>query len=174
MLNTLKPVSLKKPDGFFYYLNATFFLKKHPYSKFIIIMKKIASLLVLLFLFNACSPGGETDYLFELLPIESVELPTEFTLGETYPITIHFSNPTSCHYFNQLYYNKDLNIRTIAVESAVAQRGDCVNTPNETGQYTFNFYVTSNGSYIFRFYQGKDDNGENIFVEYEVPVTNKR
>jgi hypothetical protein len=134
-------------------------------------MKKLASLLILLFLFNSCTPTNDgPNYLFELLKIESVEIPTEFTLGQTYPITVHYKLPTSCHFFNQLYYNKDLNIRTIAVESAVAQRDNCVDTPDETGEYTFNFYVTSNGSYIFKFYQGKDVNGENIFLEYTVPV----
>ena len=134
-------------------------------------MKKLASLLILFFLFNACSPDDGPNYTFELLRIDSVDLPTEFTLGQTYPITVHFAYPTSCHYFSQLYYEKDLNIRKIAVESAIAQRSDCVET-NAPGEYTFNFYVTSNGSYIFKFYQGKDENNQSIFLEYEVPVTN--
>jgi hypothetical protein len=134
-------------------------------------MKKIASLLLLLFLFNSCSPEGNSpNYLFELLPIESVDIPTEFTLGQTYPITVHYKLPTSCHFFNQLYYNKDLNIRTIAVESAVLQNDNCHETSDTIDEYTFNFYVTSNGSYIFKFWQGKDDQGNNIYLEYEVPV----
>jgi len=136
-------------------------------------MKKIASLLVLLFVFNSCSldDGGDgTHYLFELTKIESVDIPSEFTLGQTYPITVHYKVPTSCHYFNQLYYEKDLNVRTIAVESAIAQVEGCTDTPTATGEYTFNFYVTSNGSYIFKFYQGKDESGQSIFLEYEVPV----
>ena len=36
--------------------------------------------------------------------------------------------------------------------------------------YTFNFYVTSNGSYIFKFYQGEDTNGQDVFLTIEVPV----
>ena len=136
-------------------------------------MKKVISLFALLLLLNACTPESGTEYKFELLPIESVDIPTEFTLGETVPITVHYSYPTSCHYFNQLYYEKDLNVRTIAVESAVAQRSDCVDTPDDPRTYTFDFYVTSNGgSYHFKFYQGKDENGESIFLEYDVPVTN--
>lgn len=134
--------------------------------------KKIASLLVLLFLFNSCTPDNDgPHYSFELLKIESVDIPTEFTLGQTYPITVHYKLPTTCHFFNQLYYEKDLNKRTIAVESAVLQSDQCTDTPTATGEYTFNFYVTSNGgSYIFKFYQGKDVNGDSIFLEYEVPV----
>jgi hypothetical protein len=136
-------------------------------------MKKLVSLFALLFIFNACSPDEGSDYNLELMPIVSVDMPTEFTLGQTYPITVHYSRPTTCHFFNNLYYEKDLNIRTIAVECAVEQRNDCTDltgTADEVADYTFNFYVTSNGSYLFKFYQGKDENGNNIFLEYEVPV----
>lgn len=135
-------------------------------------MKKIASLLVLLFLVNACSPDSGTDYHLELMPIQSVDIPTEFTLGQTYPITVHYTKPTTCYYFNNLYYEKNLNVRTIAVENAVEERNNChdLSAADGISDYTFNFYVTSNGSYIFKFYQGKDANGEDVFLEYEVPV----
>ena len=137
-------------------------------------MKKIVSLFALFFILNSCSPGDDTNYLFELMPIQSVDIPTEFTLGQTYPITVHYTKPTTCYYFSSLYYDKDLNIRTIAVENAVEQRNNCqdLSAADAVSEYTFNFYVTSNGSYIFKFYQGKDDQGNNIFLEYEVPVTN--
>jgi len=136
--------------------------------------KKIIYLLALFFILNSCSPGDDTQYSFKFMPIESVDIPAEFTLGETYPITVHYTVPTSCYYFSSLYYDKDLNIRTIAIENAIAQRNNCQDLSAADGAktYTFNFYVTSNGSYIFKFYQGKDDQGNNIFLEYEVPVTN--
>lgn len=137
-------------------------------------MKRIISLFAVFFLLNSCTPEPDTQYLFELRSIESVDIPTEFTLGQTYPITVHYTVPTSCYYFSSLYYDKNLNVRTIAVETAVAQTNNCHDlTPAEgASTYTFNFYVTSNGSYIFKFYQGKDANGENVFLEYEIPVTN--
>jgi hypothetical protein len=136
--------------------------------------KKIIPLLALFFILISCSSGDDTQYSFKLMPIESVDIPAEFTLGETYPITVHYTVPTSCYYFSSLYYDKDLNIRTIAIENAIAQRNNCqdLSAADGTKTYTFNFYVTSNGSYIFKFYQGKDDQGNNIFLEYEVPVTN--
>ena len=143
-------------------------------KKYYIMSKKIVSILALIFLFNSCSPGNDTNYSFELMPIQSVDIPTEFTLGQTYPITVHYTVPKSCYHFSTLYYDKDLNVRTIAVENAVEQGNNCpALTPADGARsYTFNFYVTSNGSYIFKFYQGKDDQGNNIFLQYEVPVTN--
>ena len=137
-------------------------------------MKKIVSLLALFFMLNSCTPDSGTNYTFELLPIQSVSIPTGFILGHTYPITVRYNKPTTCYYFSELYYGKDLNIRTVAVENAVAQSNNCHNLSTAAGvsEYTFNFYVTNNGSYIFKFYQGKDANGVNIFLQYEIPVTN--
>ena len=137
-------------------------------------MKKIISLIALFFLLNSCSTDNGPSYSFEVLPILTVDIPAQFVLGETYPITVHYNRPSTCHYFNTLYYEKDLNIRTIAVETAVEQRNDCqdLSITNGASEYTFNFYVTSNGSYIFKFYNGKDDQGNNIYLQYEVPVTN--
>jgi hypothetical protein len=93
-------------------------------------------------------------------------------LGEIYPITVRYNRPTTCHYFNGLYYDKHLNVRTIAVSSKVEQRNNCQNLSavDAAAEYTFNFEVTSNGSYHFKFWQGKDDQANDIFLEYEVPV----
>lgn len=135
-------------------------------------MKKIISLIALFFLFNSCTPDNGPSYSLEFLPIGSVDIPTEFTLGETYPITVYYNRPTTCHYFNNLYYNKNLNTRTIAVEGVVEYRDNCqdLSAADAMDSYTFNFYVTSNGSFKFKFYQGKDDAGNDVFLEYEVPV----
>ncbi|MDI9256157.1 hypothetical protein [Flavobacterium sedimenticola] len=136
-------------------------------------MKRIISLIALVFVFNACSVDDGNDFLFELLPVESVDIPTEFTMGETYQIKMYYRRPTTCHSFNTIYYDKDLNVRTIAIESAVRQASYCEElTENNLVECSFNFLVTSNGSYIFKFYQGQDEQGNNIFLQYEVPVTN--
>lgn len=137
-------------------------------------MKKILPFLALFFLLNSCSSDNSPNYHFEILPITTVDIPTHFTLGQTYPITVHYNKPTSCYHFSSLYYDKNLNIRTIAIENAVEQANNCINlsAADAVSSYTFNFYVTSNGSYIFKFYQGKDTNGQNIYLQYEVPVTN--
>lgn len=149
-------------------------LVKQYQKKYYIMSKKIVSLLALFFILNSCSPGDDNQYSYRLIPIESIDIPAEFTLGETYPITVHYTAPTSCYYFSSLYYNKDLNVRTIAVENVVEQRNNCQDLSATDGArtHTFNFYVTSNGSYVFKFYQGKDDQGNDVFLEYEVPVTN--
>lgn len=136
-------------------------------------MKRIISLIALVFIFNSCTVDEGNDFLFELLPVESVDIPTEFTMGQTYQIKMYYRRPTTCHSFNTIYYDKDLNVRTIAIESAVRQASNCETlTENNLTECSFNFLVTGNGSYIFKFYQGQDEQGNNIFLQYEVPVTN--
>ena len=88
-------------------------------------MKKLVLLLSLLFAFNSCSTDDGDNFRFELLPVESVEIPNEFTLGETYEITIRYYRPSTCHAFNSFYYEKNLNTRTIAVESIVFEQDGC-------------------------------------------------
>ena len=135
-------------------------------------MKRILALVSVLLLFNACSLNDDDGIKFhyELLPIESVVIPDSFEMGETYPITIKYFRPTTCHAFDGFYYDKNLNIRTVAVRNAVVQKDNCTELTNSLIEQTLNFYVTNNGSYIFKFWQGKNDAGEDVFLEYEIPV----
>ncbi|MFN4026088.1 MAG: hypothetical protein ACK4IZ_01435 [Flavobacterium sp.] len=134
-------------------------------------MKKIFPVVTLLFLLLSCSIESDTRYALELLPVESVEIPTEMTLGETYQFKMNYRLPTTCHDYNAIYYHKDLNVRTIAIESAVKQQNNCQErTENNLYECTFDFLVTSNGSYIFKFWHGKDEQGNDVFLEYEIPV----
>lgn len=134
-------------------------------------MKKIILLLFSVLLLNSCSLDGET-FAYEVLPVDSFEVPDSFVLGETYEIKVFYKRPTTCYEFNGFYYHKDLNIRTIAVQTLVRTSGTCNeitdNMPPE--EVSFNFHVTSNGSYIFKFYKGKDAEGIDIFEEVEIPV----
>lgn len=134
-------------------------------------MKKIVLFLCFISLIISCSPENNGPNVhYENLPIFEVELPSSFSIGETYPIKVWYYKPTTCHGFNGFYYEKDLNIRTIAVQSIVSENSTCQELTNELVEATMYFYVTSNGSYIFKFWQGTNSNGENMFLEIEVPV----
>ncbi|WP_203256696.1 hypothetical protein [Hyunsoonleella ulvae] len=136
-------------------------------------MKKFLILSCLVTLLFSCSLDDDsTNFSVEILPIESVDIPDEFTLGEVYPITVTYERPSNCHAFREFYYARHNNERTVAVVNTVFEQNTCEDLTDETLTATFNFQVTSNGSYIFKFWQGKDDNDEDIFLEIEVPVTN--
>ena len=134
-------------------------------------MKKIVLFLSIVFLITSCSPVDDGPNVhYETLPIEDVVIPYSFTIGETYPIGIKYYRPTSCHGFNGFYYDKELNIRTIAVQSVVVESSTCETLTNDLVEDVLYFKVTSNGSYIFKFWQGKDAQGQDMYLEIEVPV----
>ena len=137
-------------------------------------MKKLLALSLALILCGSCSIDNDnnSNYSFEILPVESVDMPDEFVLGETYPITVTYFKPSSCHAFKEFYYVKNLNERTVAPIVYVFENNNCETLENVLEEATFNFIVTSNGSYIFKFWQGEDTNGNDQYLTIEVPVIN--
>lgn len=74
-------------------------------------MKRLIILGLSLILFASCSLNDDKgiDYNLDVLPIESVDMPDAFTLGETYPITVSYFKPKTCHAFKEFYYLKNNN-----------------------------------------------------------------
>ncbi|WP_242203398.1 hypothetical protein [Aestuariivivens insulae] len=140
-------------------------------------MKKFFILCCIVTLFVSCSTDDDyTNYDLEILPVESVDIPDEFELGEVYPITVRYYRPSTCHAFRNFYYVKDNNIRTVAPITYVFEHDSgntsCTDLEDELVEASFNFIVTGNGSYIFKFWQGEDTNGEDQYLTIEVPVIN--
>ena len=101
-------------------------------------------------------------------------LPDEFQFGETYAIGYTYLRPSTCHAFKDLYYFPEGNTRTVAVINYVfSGNTNCEPLTGEEGRVerTFDFYVKQEtGSYIFKFWQGEDDQGEDLYLIVEVPV----
>lgn len=135
------------------------------------LIKRILIVTILAISTISCLPeDDQTRYRLELLKVESVNLPDTLVLGETHQIEVSYFRPTNCHQFNGFYYDKNLNVRTIAIQSLVAELPNCTPLQPVLEEATLNFYVTNNGSYIFKFWKGKNDLGEDTFMEIEVPV----
>jgi hypothetical protein len=135
-------------------------------------MKKLFLAFFAFVLFSSCSLDEHNGpkFHYEILKVDSYVVPASFTLGESAPITVRYLKPTECHFFDGFYYEKDLNKRTIAVQTRVMQEETCLPLINEVVVKSFNFLPTSNGTYIFRFYKGVDANNIDVFEEVEIPV----
>jgi len=135
-------------------------------------MKNSILLLVLITSILGCSIDNNTSdsFTYEVLPIHSYELPDTLTLGETYEIKLRYQKPTACHLFQGIYYDKKLNTRTIAIQTSVNDNQVCTAEVPPLSDVSFNFYVTNTGSYIFKFYKGKDADDNNIFEDVEIQV----
>ncbi|MCF6295187.1 MAG: hypothetical protein L3J25_05810 [Flavobacteriaceae bacterium] len=139
-------------------------------------MKKIFFFGFVALAFWSCSIDDSIneDFYFEILPIESASVPTEMRFGEVYTINYSYFKPSSCHFFNNLYYVAESNIRTIAVINKVINNTGnivCEDLTDELEEKSFNFVVNNNGgTYVFKFWQGEDENGEDTYLVFEVPV----
>ncbi|SDR76780.1 hypothetical protein SAMN04515667_0601 [Formosa sp. Hel1_31_208] len=137
-------------------------------------MKKIFLVCFLTFSLLSCSVDDETpNFYYEILPIETVDIPDSFVFGSVNEISVSYFRPTGCHVFNNFYYEINENERTVAVVTAVFQEQSCDTFEPESEEVvvSFNFQVTSTDTYTFRFWQGEDDNGNDTYYIVEVPVT---
>lgn len=142
-------------------------------------MKKFVTLFVLsvifAFTFASCNVSDDynSDFDFELIAVDSVDVPEAFVFGETKQIKVYYKRPSTCHYYNGFYYEKDLNTRIVALQMSVLVNSASACQPIENGETeeaSFNFFVASSEPYLFKFYTGKDATGQNTFMEYEIPV----
>jgi hypothetical protein len=134
-------------------------------------MKKTLLLFISLTTLLSCDIGGddEPNFSLEVLPIQSVDVPDQFVLGETHPISITYIRPSGCYEFNSFIFQNNLNTRTVAVVDTFFQEEDCTQA-TEVATVSFDFIVTSSEDYIFQFFQGQDAQGQDQYLIVEVPV----
>lgn len=132
---------------------------------------KFMSIFIMLVVFSSCNDDDDShDYHYEYVNVTSVELPDEFTHGRTYRINVTIELPSSCYYFyNQYEYKYEGTSRLIYPISHVDDYEIC--TPNvTTTTFSIPVEVLQKEPYIFKFYQGEDEDGQDTFLTVEVPV----
>ncbi len=122
--------------------------------------------------FNACNNDDGVNFHFEALEVVSAELPESFELNAQYQISVTYNRPDDCTFFEGFdVIQEDATIRNVVVVGSVITDRDCNQTSEEV-EATFNFVVLHNEDYLFRFFQGEDENGEPQYLEIEVPINN--
>lgn len=138
-------------------------------------MKKTFYAVILLMLglsSNSCDLNDDgPNFHFVPIQITEVEIPASFELNEVYEIDVSYLLPDGCTYFEGFDFTKpELTTRTVVVVGA--KRTDQVACPEiaQEGVATINFEVIYNQPYLFKFWQGEDADGEQQYLEIEVPV----
>jgi hypothetical protein len=134
-------------------------------------MKKLIALICIFVLSISCTqePDGPRVHL-ELLKVESVVLPTTFTSNTVNEIEVTYSRPSSCHGFEGFYYTRDGFNRTIAVLNYVIEEQGCLPLLNQLQTKILRFKPATAGTYLLKFWKGKDANGVNLYEEFSVVV----
>ena len=136
-------------------------------------MKKLFYFGLIIAAFWSCSldDSASEDFHFEILPIENASVPDEMSFGEVYTIGYTYLRPSTCHGFNDLYYVAENNTRTVAVINTVIDNNACEDLTDELVERSFSFFVQNNsGSIIFKFWQGEDENEQDVYLIFEVPI----
>ena len=128
------------------------------------------------FLYLSCSKDSDTeDVTLELMPVTEVELPNDFHANGENIIRVKFIRPTDCYAFNQFYLESTATESKIAVESMVYHynNGGChpLQGNNNVATQVLRFRPENTGEYTLKFWQGKDANGNDLFLTYDITVT---
>ncbi len=128
--------------------------------------------MVFVTIFIGCSVGEDNNPKFhlELLPIDSAVLPLEFKKDSIYELPFNYIRPSTCHIYEGFYYERNLNIRTIAIQTSVIEQDNCTTATVNPITQILQFKPTTETSYIFKLWKGKDANGVDIYEEITIPV----
>lgn len=130
-------------------------------------MKKLA-LIILTLIITSCSVDTP-DYQYKLLEIKDFTVPQSFNYGEVATIKVTYELPSSCYEFHSLYYQYKETTRIVAIRSLEILGENCPQVVIEK-ELEIPITVSQKEDYLFKFWKGKDNNGEDIFEEKVVPV----
>ena len=138
----------------------------------LIIMRHFITLFLVAFLMVGCNNDDDNyhDYYLEYIGVKSADLPDEFIFGRTYRINVTLELPNSCYFhYGQYDYFYEGTTRLIYPIAHVDENVACAEIIRES---TFSIPVQALQSepYIFKFYQGVDENGQDLYLTVEVPV----
>ncbi|MCF6224354.1 MAG: hypothetical protein L3J34_11585 [Flavobacteriaceae bacterium] len=131
-------------------------------------MKKIFFAIFSLILMFSCSED-DTNIHYELLPIEEAIVPESFEYGKIYDITVKYIRPDDCYINSDILYEYDFDARNVAVIATYVEENGCEILDAEE-ELTIRVQALQHSPYIFKFWQGDDDNGHPIYLIIEVPV----
>ena len=118
----------------------------------------------------SCNDDNDHDYFLEYVRVTDADVPDEFILGQTYRLNVTVELPSSCYYFYGQYdYFYEGTSRLIYPIAHVHDGEPCTLNIRET-VFSIPVQALQSEPYIFKFYQGQDDNGQDIFLTVEVPV----
>ena len=136
-------------------------------------MKQYLLLFLAIITFISCSDDddyNEHDYHLEYTSVIRADVPDEFVFGKTYLIDVTIELQNGCYYhYGQYDYRYEGTSRLIYPIVHIDDNVSCTLNITET---TFSIRVQALQSepYIFKFYQGEDADGQDIFLTIEVPV----
>ena len=127
---------------------------------------------LLLVLFTGCSADddpSEEPVAYEKVPVLSTNLPQQLTAGEKIILRLTYDRPTRCHFFSGLEFEDLKGTLYFGVVTSHKKNSEC-ESEDLTASTSFEFTPEPVEFYIFKFWQGRNELGEDQFLTVEVPV----
>ena len=113
------------------------------------------------------SSDEQTEYVVG--PVQEVTMPEVYKVGSISEIKIRYRRPTTCHFFNGFYYNAVGDSRTVAIYFAKMNQSTCTEV-TDVYDVTLNFKPVHSGTYLFKFWDGANEDGTDHYIEYSAEV----
>ncbi len=132
-------------------------------------MKKFYVFFILFLIFSSCNSDDDNDYSrYELFydEITKATVPATMQVGDTYEITFYTELETLCENLVDFSYQRIGNERFITAISANIISNSCAESVR-TDSLTFRFTPTQETTYTFKFWQGQDVDGKDLYEIHE-------
>ena len=135
-------------------------------------MKKIIFTLLITIVLISCTTDVDNgpQYQINTVPVVLDAFPTKFAADSVTEIPMKYVLPTNCSDFYNIYYLKNVNTRTVAVQVIKDSQKNCATNIN-VSTVSLKFKPTFIGTYHFKFWKSTDASGVDTFYEYDAEVT---
>ena len=104
------------------------------------------------------------------MEITEVDLPNFLVLNQSHNIEVSIARKDNCTYFQGFdVFTEENGTTTVVAIGSVLTEEDC-STSEENLSGIFTIEVQNVPFYMFRFYNGEDENGNAQYLEHMVPV----
>lgn len=111
----------------------------------------------------------EEPVAYEKVKILSTNIPAKLTAGEKIILRLTYDRPTRCHKFLGIDYEELKGVLYFGVVTVYDKDQVCENE-DLTASTSFEFTPEPVDFYIFKFWQGRNEQGEDLYLTVEVPV----
>ncbi len=118
---------------------------------------------------SSCDVGEEEPYYIQISAVSEVTNPAKYAKDSITNIPIMYSLPSKCNMYNGLYYDANDLQRVVAIESIRKGNKPC-DPDDQVYSETLRFKPAQLGTYHFKFYLGKNDQGVEQFYEFDAIV----
>jgi hypothetical protein len=132
-------------------------------------MKKIIIVLGFALLLMSCNISDDRGTSFFASTIDGVTMPSAFKVDSTSQILVRYKRPSDCHIFNGFYHEAEQFTHKIAVRFVKMDYSSC-EADQTVYEVPFHFKPAASGTYLLRFWNHRDANGMDTYIEEQAIV----